>query len=215
MPPRQVLRREKAHRKQHKKACKQRAAELKDEQLYGQGLERPEGDFCPLCTLPIPLPMNDHSVFKWCCLKTICIGCSVATQKRGMSDCAFCRTPFPKNEADVLAMLQARVEKKDPEAMYYLGNHYNHVHGGSLGLKKDTQKAIELWAEAAELGSVEAQHNLGFTYYHGDGVQEDKAKGIYFYEKAAMNGYVLSRHKLGWIEGQKRNYERSVRHFLI
>ena len=28
-----------------KKACKQRAAELKDEQLYCQGHERPEGDF--------------------------------------------------------------------------------------------------------------------------------------------------------------------------
>ncbi|EJK49722.1 hypothetical protein THAOC_31369, partial [Thalassiosira oceanica] len=30
-----------AHRKRHKRACKQRAAELKDEQLYGQGHERP------------------------------------------------------------------------------------------------------------------------------------------------------------------------------
>ena len=54
---------QKAHRKQHKKACKQRAAELKDEQLYSQGHERPEGDFCPICTLPIPLPMDEHSVF--------------------------------------------------------------------------------------------------------------------------------------------------------
>ena len=32
------------HRKQHKKACKQRAAELKDEQLYSQGLEKHEGN---------------------------------------------------------------------------------------------------------------------------------------------------------------------------
>ena len=30
---------QRAHRKQHKKACKQRAAELKDEQLYSQGHE--------------------------------------------------------------------------------------------------------------------------------------------------------------------------------
>ena len=57
---RQVLRRglPEAHRKQHKKACKKRAAELKDEQLYSQGHERPEGNFCPICTLPIPLPMG-------------------------------------------------------------------------------------------------------------------------------------------------------------
>ena len=52
---------QKAHRKQHKKACKQRAAELKDERLYSQGHERPEGDFCPICTLLIPLRMDDHS----------------------------------------------------------------------------------------------------------------------------------------------------------
>ncbi|EJK53198.1 hypothetical protein THAOC_27420, partial [Thalassiosira oceanica] len=60
---------QRAHRKQHKKACRQRAAELKDEQLYSQGHERPEGDFCPICTLPIPLPMGDHSVFNVCCMK--------------------------------------------------------------------------------------------------------------------------------------------------
>ena len=33
---------QKAHRKQHKKACKARVAELKDEQLYSQGQERPD-----------------------------------------------------------------------------------------------------------------------------------------------------------------------------
>ncbi|EJK50901.1 hypothetical protein THAOC_29984 [Thalassiosira oceanica] len=31
---------QRAHRKQHKKACKKRAAELKDEELYSQGRER-------------------------------------------------------------------------------------------------------------------------------------------------------------------------------
>ncbi|EJK73910.1 hypothetical protein THAOC_04447 [Thalassiosira oceanica] len=50
---------QRAHRKQHKKACKQRAAELKDQKLYSQGHERPEGDFCPICTLPIPTRYPD------------------------------------------------------------------------------------------------------------------------------------------------------------
>ncbi|EJK71803.1 hypothetical protein THAOC_06721 [Thalassiosira oceanica] len=52
---------QRAHRKKHKKACKRRAAELKDERLYSQGQERPEGDFCSICTLPIPLPTGTHS----------------------------------------------------------------------------------------------------------------------------------------------------------
>ncbi|EJK53487.1 hypothetical protein THAOC_27074, partial [Thalassiosira oceanica] len=95
---------QRAHRKLHKKACKQRVAELKDEQLYGQGHERPERDFCTICTLPISLPMEDHSVFEVCCMKRICEGCVRAAQKRGMFDCAFCRTPCPDNDADTLAI---------------------------------------------------------------------------------------------------------------
>ena len=39
---------QRAHRKQHKKACKKRVAKLKDERLYRHGHERPERDFCPI-----------------------------------------------------------------------------------------------------------------------------------------------------------------------
>ena len=203
---------QRAHRKQHKKACKKRAAELKDEKLYSQGHERPEGDFCPICALPIPLPMGDHSVFMACCMKRVCKGCDVAAHKRGMLNCAFCRTCCPDNDADKRTMVQARVKKKDPEAIYFLGQQYFH---GSLGLQKDMRKAVELWTEAAELGSIRALHNLGFAYYNGKGVQEYKAKGIQFLEKAAMQGQVESRYQLGLIEGKKGNNDRAVRHFMI
>ncbi|EJK64892.1 hypothetical protein THAOC_14321, partial [Thalassiosira oceanica] len=164
---------QRAHRKKHQKACKERAAELKDEQLYGQGHERPEGDFCPICTLPIPLPMEDHSVFKACCMKMICNGCAVAAQQRGMCDCAFCRTPMAGNDADGLAMIQARVSKNDPAAIHFLGQKY---YFGTLGLQKDARKAFELWEEAAELGSIDAHFDLGNAYRQGHGVQQDNAK---------------------------------------
>ena len=164
---------QKAHRKRHKKACKQRAAELRDEQLYSQGLERPEGDSCPICTLPIPLPMDEHSVFAACCMKQICKGCAVAAQNRDMLDCAFCRTPCLDNEADRLAMVQARVAKKDPEAIKFLGGQYYH---GRLGLQKDVRKAVELWEEAAELGSIEALYELGVVYETGEGAQRERQR---------------------------------------
>ncbi|EJK49803.1 hypothetical protein THAOC_31288 [Thalassiosira oceanica] len=205
---------QRAHRKLHKKACKQRAAELKDEQLYSQGHERPEGHFCPICTLPIPLPVDNpnHSVFNICCMKRICNGCDVAAQTRGMKDCPFCRTPMLKNDADELAMIQVRVAKKDPEAINRLGESYCH---GELGLEKDMQRAVELWAEAAELGSIKALFNLGVTHERGVGVQRDKAKAAKFYEKAAMQGCPLSRHNLGGFEVEKGSYDRAVRHRLI
>ena len=203
---------QKAHRKQHKKACKQRAAELKDEQLYSQGHERPEGDFCPICTLPIPLQMGQHSVFSTCCLKRICNGCNIAAQKRGMVDCAFCRTPIPDNDADKLALVQARVAKKDPDAIDFLGTKYFF---GQLGLQKDVRRAFELWTEAAELGSIEALFNLGIAYYHGEGVQEDETKAAEFYKKAAVLGHVDSRNNLGDYELWKGNHDRAARHLLI
>ena len=203
---------QRAHRKQHKKACKKRAAELQDEQLYSQGHERPEGDSCPICTLPIPLPVQDSSFFKGCCMKLICKGCSLAAYKRGMHDCAFCRTPSPDSDADLLAMILARVEKRDPEAIHNLGQKYCN---GSFGLQKNMRRAVELWTEAAELGSIEALCHLGVTYYYGNGVQEDKTKGIQFYKKAAMQGHVQSRYNLGCDEAERGNYKRGAKHWII
>ena len=61
------------------------------------------------------------------------------------------------------------------------------MHGG-LGLQKDMQRAVKLWTEAAELGSIEeALYVLGDAYYFGTDVQEDKVKGIQFRSKAAMH----------------------------
>jgi len=203
---------QRAHRKQHKKACKHRAAELKDEQLYSQGHEKPEFDFCPICTLPIQLPMDDHSAFNSCCMKRICNGCTMAAQARGFHDCLFCRTPHPANDAAQLAMIQSRVAKKDPVAINFLGDKYFH---GDLGLQKDMRKGVELYTEAAERGSIEAFCNLGVAYVTGSGVEQDEAKGIHFWEEAAMRGDVESRYNLGCNEGQKGNFDRAVRHFLV
>ncbi|EJK78034.1 hypothetical protein THAOC_00092 [Thalassiosira oceanica] len=184
---------QRAHRKQHKKACKQRAAELKDEQLYGQGHERPEGHFCPICTLPISLPMEDHSVFNACCMKLICNGCAMAAKKRGMFDCTGGKEGSRGEQSSRGKIL--------PWTSWTAKGH---------------AKAVELWTEAAELGSVQALFHLGFAYYTGEGVQKDVAKAAEFYKKAAMQGHVLSRTKLGCVEVSDRgNYDRAVRHFMI
>ena len=98
----------------------------------------------------------------------------------------------------MLAMVQARVKKKDPVAICHLGGKYVH---GMLGLQKDAQKAVELWTEAAE-----ALYNLGVVYALGEGVGQDRAKGIQMYEKAAMGGNIGSRHNLGCNELEIRIY---------
>ncbi|EJK65330.1 hypothetical protein THAOC_13819 [Thalassiosira oceanica] len=202
---------QRAHRKQHKRACNQRVAELKDEQLYGQGHERPEGDFCPICTLPIELPVADHSMSFPCCTTTICKGCHMVAQKRRMYECAFCRAPFPKNDEEELALVRKRVSKKDPGAIMYHAHQYYH----GVILQKDVLKAVELWTEAAELGSIEALFDLGNYYHSGAWVEKDDEKAVQLWSKAAMQGHAESRYQLGWIEGKRENHDRALRHFLI
>ncbi|EJK43952.1 hypothetical protein THAOC_37554 [Thalassiosira oceanica] len=204
---------QKIHRKKHKKACKKRVAELKDEKLYGQGHERAEGDFCPLCFLAIPFPVAGHAQIFICCMKRVCNGCCLAADKSGLGNiCPFCRTPLAKNDNEVIGMVQKRVDARDPEAISHLGDIYNH---GEYGLEKNVSRAFELWSEAAELGSASALAKIGTLSYHGDGVAHDEAKSIHCWEAAAMKGDIGSRHSLGGVELIKGNYDRAVRHFFI
>ena len=205
---------QKAHRKQHKKACKERAAEVKDERLYGRGLERHEKSFCPICTLAVPLPTDKHSVINQCCMKRVCNGCLLAVHKSGNYDkCPFCRAPTINVDADeMLKSVQARAKKKDPEAIKHLGDEYSFGH---LGSEHDAARAVELWTEAADLGSVDACYQLGVAFITGKGVEKNVKRGVLFYEKAAMLGDVDARHNLGCYEFERGNYDRAVRHFLI
>ena len=70
-------------------------------------------------------------------------------------------------------MVQARVVKKDPEAIYFIGRQY---YQGRISLQRDMRMTVEVWSEAAELGSIEALYFLGGLYDRGDVVQQDKSK---------------------------------------
>ena len=85
---------QKIHRKKHKKACRERTAEIKDEELFSQGHER--FHICPISLLPIPFPVEDHARMRICCMKKVCAGCYLAVIKGGLIEaCPFCRTPLP------------------------------------------------------------------------------------------------------------------------
>ena len=178
------------------------------------GHERPEGDRCPICLDLIELPISKHARVKVCCMKRVCNGCIFAARQRGMNDiCPFCRTPVPTDEASMLAMIRKRVGKSDAGAIYFLGQKYFF---GERGLAKDVPRAIELWTNATELGSIDAHHELGLVYYHGDGVEEDKPRGIHHWQQAAIKGHVDSRHNLGLAEYHYNgNYNLAVQHLMI
>ena len=181
--------------------------------LLNEGHERMEGDACTICYLYIGFPMHEHSRMNVCCMKRVCKGCALAARQRGIYvSCPFCRTSHPDDDASTLAMIQKRVNKRDAEAINHLAEQY---YFGSPGFATDIPRAIELWTEAAELGSLDAHFNLGDTYYTGDGAEVDKPRGIRFWQQAAMKGHVGSRHSLGFTEFDHGNYEVAVEHWMI
>ena len=187
---------------------------LLPQRLMAEGHEISEGDFCTICFLPTEQPSWQHSLMNVCCMKRLCKGCIFAARQRGINDnCPFCRTRLPCDDAPTRAMIQKRVDKGDTEAIHHLGEKYFY---GSLGLAKDVPRAIELWTETAELGSIDAHESLGAVYYDGEeGVEEDKPRGIHHMQQAAMKGHTISRHCLGADEFEGGSYNLALQHWMI
>ena len=204
-----------AHRPQHKKECRKRAAELHDEKLFKQ--PPPKYGDCPICFIRMPSLGSGSSYFA-CCGKAICSGCIHAPvyddQGNEMIEkiCPFCRVPAANSEEEYVERLNKRVEAGDFIAIGKLGGYYA---AGENGFPQDYTKALELWHRAADLGYARAYCNIGWAYLHGSGVNADKKKSIYYFELAAMGGSVLAQSNLGLNEGIVGNYDRALKHFMI
>ena len=73
--------------------------------------------------------------------------------------CPFCNSDrVKKTDEDRVEELMKRVEANDAGATHVLGSRYYY---GVEGLLQDREKAIELYARAAELGDSEAHNQLG------------------------------------------------------
>jgi len=201
-----------AHRPQHKKECKKRAAELHDEKLFKQP---PPLDDCPICMIRLP-SLETGRMYMPCCGKTICIGCLHAFQSRATSEkdyvCPFCRTPITSSEEEATKRMRERLNQNDAKGMYTFGAFYDR---GQCGFPQDRAKALELWHRAGELGSADAYHNIGVCYSSGGGVERDEKKAKHYFELAAMRGSIAARHNLGVREGQAGSYARALKHFMI
>ena len=200
-----------AHRSQHKKACKKRAAELHDEALFK---EPPPPEDCPICMLPPPIYENDTGItFFSCCGKDICSGCIYAMRETGsknMKLCPFCKACWSPGEE--IKRLHLLMDKGNAMACFQLAGHYAN---GSYGVPQDEAKANEFYLKAGQLGCALAYYNLGCAYDNGDGVATDKKKARHYYEHAAMNGDLQGRHNLGCSEGNAGNLERAYKHFKL
>jgi tetratricopeptide (TPR) repeat protein len=201
---------QKNHRPQHKKACKKRMAEIRDDDLFTQ----PDGSHlgeCPLCCLPLSIVQN-ASTLSSCCSQLICDGCEYANHIREMEQglehkCPFCREPAPKSTEEIVKNLMKRVKANDPNAINEMGKKYYH--------EGDYEKAFEYYTKAAVLGDIGAHHNLSVIYRTGEGVEKNEKKEVYHLEEAAIGGNPEARHNLGCYENKNGRTERAVKHFII
>ena len=205
-----------AHRPQHKKACKKRAAEIYDEKLFKE--HPPAEDECPICLLPLPL--GNEVSFQSCCGKRICDGCSfsmtLSRAKMAKAQlCAFCREPCTKSDEEAVARAKKLIETQNDNAWAF-NNLANSYLRGTMGMPRDWDKAREFLLKAGELGCVDAYYNLGSAYHNGQyGVERDEKKVRHYWEVAAMKGNAEARHCLGCMEGEADNEYRAVKHFVI
>ena len=201
---------QKNHRPQHKKACKKRAAEIRDKSLFQQPEESHLGE-CPICCLPLPLDSNKWKIYS-CCSQRICDGCVIANQLRELEQglelkCTYCREPVIKTKEEMNKNIMKRVKANDPVALNEMGKKKNN--------KGDYEGAIQYWTKAAELGDMDAHYNLSHIHADGRGVERDLKKKVYHLEEAAIGGQATARYNLGNHEGRNGRLERAMKHFII
>ena len=200
-----------AHRPVHKKACKKRAAELRDEALFGEPPNE-HGD-CPICFLRLP-SMGSGRIYMSCCGKIVCGGCCHADvyDNHGNiivgKNCPFCRTPPPTSDEEHIERLKKRLEVDDPYAFYMMGGFYAY---GRYGVPQDNTKALDFFRKAGKFGYT----NIGLAYDNGDCVERDEKMASHYHELAAMEGNVAARQILGLDEYDAGNYDNALKHHMI
>ena len=207
---------QKDHRPKHKRVCKKRAAELRDELLFKQPESSSYGD-CPICCLPMPFDQKKSAV-AGCCGNFICDGCVYANIQRQLEAnhperiCPFCRHPEPKTKEEGDRNMMKRAEANDPDALRDVGM--------QRCKEGDYKSAFEYWTKAVELGNVAAHDDLSIMYKLGLGVEKDKKKEVYHLEQAAIGGHPRARHRLGIFEMENATpfngrLERAIKHLII
>ncbi len=199
------------HRPKHKKACKKRAAELRDDELFSQPESTHLGE-CPICFLPLPTDPQ-KSTFHTCCSTYICKGCVYANAMANKHDeekvlrCPFCREPAADDDEENDKRMMKRVKANDPIALCQMGLKY---YG-----KGDYEGAFECWTKAAELGDSQGHYQLASLYHDGRGVEKNMKKEVHHLEKAAIGGHPFARRNLASIDEKNGNTERAVKHIII
>jgi len=172
----------------------------------------PPKEDCEICFLPMLYSASgDTRLYQPCCGKVLCKGCmetSAEEMRQGNMKrwCPYCRIPMPSTGEECMKRLKKRMKLNDAEAIYQMG---------LLCKGSNRNKAITMWKQAVELGSINGHNELACAYHSGQGVEEDNEKAMYHWKLAAIGGHEKARHNLGIIEYNIGNFSQAMKHFII
>jgi TPR repeat protein len=113
-----------------------------------------------------------------------------------------------KTDEELFEEMMKRVHANDAGAMFAQGCYHSQ---GLCGLQQDRAKAMELWTQAARLGSRNAHYQVGVLFDQGG----DMKKAKFHFEAAAMAGNEMARYNLGCMELHSGDKERALKHWII
>lgn len=100
-----------------------------------------------------------------------------------------------ENERDEKSsnVAENKSDREDPCELYQLAEKYYY----GLSVKKNCQKAFELYQKAAELGNADAQYKIGWMYSTGTQTKQDYKNAFKWFSKSAEQGCAIAQYNLG------------------
>jgi TPR repeat protein len=90
----------------------------------------------------------------------------------------------------------------------YLGRRY---------LEQNAPARLDVWKQAAEMGSAAAEFLLGFCHDCGVALEQHDGRAVFWYRKAAEKDVAMAQNNLGWMyvqgRGVMRDYVEAVKWF--
>ena len=68
-----------------------------------------------------------------------------------------------------------------------------------LGVEVDLARSLLFWTQAAQVGCVHSQYEVGLMHLRGSGTPKDRALASQYLNLAAMNGSIAADAVLAWI----------------
>lgn len=80
-----------------------------------------------------------------------------------------------------------------------------------IGASLNGAEKVKWLEKAATHGHADAQAELGYCYYSGNGVVKDFKKALEWFQKAAGNGSVYGQFRMGWAYSQGEGVDKDLK----